>query len=410
MSQPSITLKPGDFSDLAYVNGLPKFKGKFKTVPEDFKVVEQIAYELSGEGEHLWCWVEKRGENTDWVAGRLANWAGTSKANVGFAGQKDRQAVTQQWFSIQLPGKADPDPQDLNIEGVKILKMVRHNRKLQRGGLAGNYFELLIRDLQPMSEDGAFDLDVMKAELDLHLQQIAKQGVPNYFGEQRFGHNANNLREGEKLLVAEHRNNASGKGRGKNRRGGNRNQQSLYISALRSWMFNALLSERIQQQVWNRVLPGDIVQLTGSNKWFIADEQQDLAELQQRLVDGDLSPTGGLFGDGVLPTQTEALEIENKIVKSYQAWCDGLAKNRVKQDRRALILKPEGLQWSFEDSEQQTTGLSVADELPGFNQSEANRSVCNLRLSFTLPAGSFATMVLREILQVKTMKFNAIDA
>lgn len=375
-TKPSSTPK-ADFSLLAYVLEKPVLQGFLKTQPEDFRVEEQIDYALSGEGEHLWCWVEKRCENTDWVAGVLAKWAGTSKRNVGFAGQKDRQAVTKQWFSIQLPGKEDPNPDTLDVDGVKILSMKRHNRKLQRGGLSGNRFEIVIRDVsmatgcrQDMSHD-----DIL-LELNSRLESIKEQGVPNYFGEQRFGKGGNNLREGEKLLTVDNRTAQLNKKRGNRHKSGNRNQQSLYISALRSWMFNDLLSQRIQNHTWNQVIDGDVVQLTGSDKWFIADENEDLSGLQQRALEGDLHPTGGLFGDGALPTLKQALELEEAAVKKYQAWCDALAKNRVKQARRSFRLMPNYLTWSIEDQQ----GI-------------------NLTLAFTLPSGSFATMVLREVLQ-----------
>jgi len=378
-----------DFSQLAYVLGKPVLKGWLKTEPEDFRVEEQIAYELSGEGEHLWCWVEKRCENTDWVAGMLAKWAGTSKRNVGFAGQKDRQAVTRQWFSIQLPGKEDPNPETLNVEGVKILSMKRHNRKLQRGGLSGNRFELVIRDISKANSSvGDKSHEAVISDLNNRLQSIAEQGVPNYFGEQRFGKGGNNLREGEKLLTADNRADQSNRRRSSRNKSGNRNQQSLYISALRSWMFNDLLSQRIQNQTWNQVIDGDIVQLTGSDKWFVADENEDLKSLQQRAVQGDLSPTGGLFGDGALPTLTQALALEESVVEKYQAWCDALAKNRVKQDRRALRLIPENLTWSIEEV-------------------QGEQLVINLKLAFTLTAGSFATMVLREVLQASENNYSS---
>ncbi|WP_038126215.1 tRNA pseudouridine(13) synthase TruD [Thiomicrorhabdus sp. Milos-T2] len=414
MLPPSIAETLPNFSCFAYVNGQPSFQGLLKSIPQDFKVTEQIDYEFSGEGEHLWCWVEKIGQNTDWVAGMLASWAGTAKANVGFAGQKDRQAVTQQWFSIQLPGKPNPNPEDLKVDGVKILKMVRHNRKLQRGGLAGNTFELLIRDIKPLTsptETGFDNVENSKQQLEKRLQKVLEQGVPNYFGEQRFGNNANNLREGEKLLASDSRH--ASKKRGKNYRGrsrGNHNQQSLYISALRSWMFNDLLSQRVQQQNWNKVLPGDILQLTGSDKWFAADGTEVLADLQQRVTEGYLSPTGGLFGDGELPTKADALALESQIVQSYQAWCDALANNRVKQDRRSLVLGVPDLEWAFEliePSQSVLTDESLLNEIqspemqsPGMQSPgmQPNMTTLNLRLKFTLPAGSFATMVLREIL------------
>jgi len=369
-----------DFSQLAYVLGKPVLQGGLKSEPEDFRVEEQIAYALSGEGEHLWCWVEKRGENTDWVAGMLAKWAGTSKRNVGFAGQKDRQAVTKQWFSIQLPGKEDPNPDMLHVDGVQILCMQRHNRKLQRGGLSGNRFELVIRDISK-ANSCVHDMssEAVISEINNRLHSIAEQGVPNYFGEQRFGKGGNNLSEGEKLLTADNRDNQSNRRRGNRNKSGNRNQQSLYISALRSWMFNDLLNQRIQNHTWNQVIAGDVVQLAGSDKWFVADDNEDLSDLQQRALNGDLNPTGGLFGDGALPTLTAALQLETTIVEKYQAWCDALAKNRVKQDRRSLRLMPENLTWSIEESQREELAI-------------------NLKLAFTLPAGSFATMVLREVL------------
>jgi len=375
------SMHEADFSMLAYVLGKPILQGLLKTEPEDFRVEEQIAYELSGEGEHLWCWVEKRCENTDWVAGMLAKWAGTSKRNVGFAGQKDRQAVTKQWFSIQLPGKEDPNPDTLNVDGVKILSMKRHNRKLQRGGLSGNRFELVIRDISKANSSlGDMSHEAIILELNNRLQSIAEQGVPNYFGEQRFGKGGNNLREGEKLLTADNRAEQSHRGRGNRKKSGNRNQQSLYISALRSWMFNDLLSQRIQNHTWNQVIDGDILQLRASDKWFLADESEDLSCLQQRALDCDLSPTGGLFGDGALPTLMQALALEETVVEKYQSWCDSLAKNRVKQDRRAFRIMPEDLVWSVEETQGEEVAIS-------------------LQLAFTLPSGSFATMVLREVLQ-----------
>jgi len=371
-----------DFSQFCYVHGTPKIKGQLKSTPEDFVVEEQVGYSLTGEGEHLWCWVEKRCENTDWVAGMLAKWANTSKRNVGFAGQKDRNAVTRQWFSIQLPGKEDPDIDTFDIEGVKILKVQRHNRKLHRGGLSGNRFELTLRNLSTVNEDSEVTNHQIQKTLDLRLQAIMKEGVPNYFGEQRFGKKGNNLLQGEKLLCMDSRDQKSR--RAKQRRGskgGNRNQQSLYISSLRSWMFNVLLSKRVQACNWNRAVEGDALQLSGSSKWFLADESEDFAVLQQRVLEGDLNPTGGLFGDGELPTQSQSKLLEQQVMSAYSLWCDGLANNRVQQDRRALRLMPEDMKWSF-------------------NSSVVDGNEClSLNVSFTLTSGSFATMVLREILQ-----------
>ena len=381
-----------NFNLFAYAYSQPQLTGQLKTFAEDFKVEEINQTELSGEGEHLWCWVEKRGQNTDWVAGMLAKWAGTAKHNVGFAGQKDRQAVTKQWFSIQLPGKADPNPADLDIEGVHILNMQRHNKKIQRGELLGNRFELLLRNIK--STDQSLSIEEIKKELDSRLQTIQTHGVPNYFGEQRFGRDGNNLVQGEKLLLSDSYANDRRRKRGAKRDRGNQNQQSLYISALRSWMFNELLSQRIKQKNWDNVIPGDLLQTANQDDFILADDTQNLADLQKKLESTELFITGGLFGDGHLPTALEAKTLEQAIIGKYQVWCDALSQNRVKQDRRALKLMPHNLVWGFE---QESLGNDLHEDTI---QNQQNQQSLNLKLSFALPAGSFATMVLREILKV----------
>ncbi|MDG6774460.1 tRNA pseudouridine(13) synthase TruD [Thiomicrorhabdus sp. ZW0627] len=341
---------------LAYAYGKPFCSAVYKVSPEDFVVEEQIAYELSGEGEHLWCWVEKRGENTDWVLQQLAKWAGVSPARIGVAGQKDRHAVTRQWFSIQLPGQADPNPEDLGLENVKILKMVRHQRKLQTGGLSGNRFELVLRQLQAQPD-----------ELQTRLLQIQQFGVPNYFGEQRFGFKGNNLCKATDFL------------QGKMKRV-KRNQKSLYISAARSWLFNLVLSERVSQENWNRFKVGDVLQLEGSSRWFVEDGSEDLAE---RVESGDLHPTGPLVGRGELPSQESVRTLEESIVQPYDIWLQGLEQLGLKQDRRSLRVLPKDFEWQW---------------LKGGSGEEA---VAALKVSFSLPAGSYATMVLREICQIQ---------
>ena len=338
---------------LAYANGNTNCQGVYKTTAEDFVVEEQIAFSLSGEGEHLWCWVEKMGENTDWVAQQLAKWAGVPTSRVGVAGQKDRHAVTRQWFSIQLPGKDDPKPEDLALDTVKILKMVRHQRKLQTGGLKGNRFELVIRNISG-------DCD----EVEQRLEAIKTQGIPNYFGEQRFGNQGRNLPKATEFF-------SGALTRVK------RNQKSMYISAARSWMFNLILSERIQQGTWNQFVAGDVMQLNGSSKWFEDDASENLAE---RVQQADLHPTGAMVGRGELPSKSAILTLEKTVLESFPEWVTGLEELGLKQDRRALRIMPEDVQWQWLDSD-----------------SEHKR----LKVSFSLPSGSYATMVLRELMKVE---------
>jgi len=368
-----------DFNQLGYVLGQPSVKAELKAEAEDFVVEELISYPLSGEGEHLWCWVEKRQQNTDWVAGMLAKWADTSKRNVGFAGQKDRHAVTRQWFSIQLPGKADPDMESFAVEGVQILKMVRHNRKLQRGGLAGNRFRLRLKNLEFAGADDKTGISI-KEDIEARLQSIQTMGFPNYFGQQRFGWNGNNLVQAAELFKQDSSVKASSRKGKRKRRSSEQNKQGLYISAVRSWMFNELLSQRIEDGNWNELLAGDLLQLEGSNKWFAADLEADGDVLKQRVAAGDLHPSGVLFGDGALATTDLARIYEQSIENRHPKWMDGLRKLRVQPDRRAFRVCPSNLEWHW--LEQDADGQKI-----------------NLELGFELPAGSFATMLLREVVQ-----------
>jgi tRNA pseudouridine13 synthase len=380
---PNTAVQPAELSNLNYAFGQPDCQGIYKVIPQDFIVEEQIAYELSGEGEHLWCWVEKTGENTDWVLQQLAKWAGVSPSKVGIAGQKDRHAVTRQWFSIQLPGLVNPNSEDFTVENVVILKTIRHQRKLQTGGLSGNRFTLRVRNIQTLATTQTDDTDIIQT-LQSRLNLIKAQGVPNYYGEQRFGIHGRNIKQGEKLLAGELPK-------------VKRNQKSLFLSAIRSWMFNVLLSERLQQQNWNQLLPGDVLQLEGSNKWFVEDGSVDLAE---RIKVLDLHPTGALFGKGVLPSDKSALKIEQGVAERFKAWIAGLDEYGVNQDRRALRLLPLALEWQWiASSAEYADVLEPAFEKLSLESDWASAPV--LQLSFSLRAGSYATMVLRELLQGK---------
>jgi tRNA pseudouridine13 synthase len=338
-----------NLSSLAYAYGEPTACAHYKTLAEDFDVEERIAYGLSGEGEHVWCWVEKTSENTDWVLQQLAKWANVPSSRVGVAGQKDRHAVTRQWFSIQLPGLVNPDFAAFNVPNVRILKWVRHQRKLQTGGLSGNQFTLVLRDVSG-------DLEALNAR----LERIAKDGVPNYFGEQRFGHFGQNLKQAERLFAGELTRVKP-------------NQKSLYLSAVRSQLFNLMLSARVADGSWNQLLPGDVLQLEGSNKWFLEDGSADLA---QRMAELDLHPTGLLAADGLSQAQGAVKALEERICALYPQWTAGLSTLGLKSDRRALRVKPLELSWQW---------LACGDK------------PC-LKVSFGLRPGSYATMVLRELL------------
>lgn len=319
--------------------------GHFRVLPADFIVDEQMDFALSGEGEHLWLQVRKTGANTDWVGNQLAHCAGISGKDVSYAGLKDRHAITTQWFSLQLPGKDEPDFAALPAE-IEILAQSRHDKKLRRGALSGNRFSLTLRHCS-----GDF------AEAEAICQQISQQGIPNYYGEQRFGHNFGNLRKAERWFA---------EGIAPKQR----NQRSLYLSAARSWMFNHILAARVKQGTWHQRVPGDVFMFEGGNAWF-ADDAADTT-LQPRLEALEIHPTGALWGRGELGTLAQARELEAEQTTLFPIFCAGLEKQGLKQERRALRIKVGEVGFEVLDAE-------------------------TLRLSFELPPGSYATVFLEQL-------------
>jgi len=332
---------------LAYACGVPVTSGCIRRFPEDFQVSEIPLLEPDGQGEHVWIQVRKRQQNTAWVADRLARHAGVSGREVSYAGLKDRQAVTEQWFSVHIPGKSMPDWSAVNDETVEVISVARHSRKLRRGALQGNGFRIHVRDVQGDRQ-----------ALEQRLATVSSQGVPNYFGLQRFGSGGSNLRTAD-TLFRHPRSRLS------------RQRRSLALSAARSFLFNQVLSQRVADGTWNRAIGGDALQLQGSHSYFIADAID--AELIMRVGAQDVHPTGPLPGSGKNPVQGECRQLEDAVLAGYQDWQRGLAAQRVKQDRRALRLVVSNLQWNW----------PAADELV---------------LTFTLPAGGYATSVLRELI------------
>jgi tRNA pseudouridine13 synthase len=335
------------FSQLARAHGAPPVSAALKSANEDFVVEEIMPIIPDGEGEHLWLYVEKSGTNTDWLAQQLARLAGVKAMAVSYAGLKDRHGVTRQWFSIQLPGMPDPDLSALEEEGVRVLEQKRHSRKLKRGALSGNRFRLRLRDLQG-------DRD----QLEARLQLLADRGVPNYFGEQRFGHGMSNIQKAELMFQGKMRHLK-------------KNQRSLYLSAARSWIFNQLLSQRIEAQCWDNAISGDVFMLDGKSACFADDASEDI---NQRLAALDIHITGPLWGEGESMAKDDCLRMEQAVAAEYPRLAQGLEAARLKQERRSLRLKVDELSWSFEGND--------------------------LLLAFALPAGAYATMVIRELMDV----------
>ncbi len=333
--------------DLAcnWLYGEPSSHAVLRTTADDFQVFERLPFEPDGEGEHLFLYIRKTGENTDWVARQLARFCQVNPRDVGYAGKKDRHAVTEQWFSVRLPIGQTLNWSLFGGETIEVLKTRRHSRKLRLGALAGNRFVIRLRDV---SDPEAFAARV---------EQV-RAGVPNYFGEQRFGHEGGNLAKGQALLAGTLRERQ-------------RHKKGLYISALRSWLFNQVISARIEQGLWSSILPGDVLMLNGSQSCFVADQEP---EQLQRLAEGDVHLTGPMWGRGELMTQADARAFEAAVVAPWQELCTGLEGLGLNQERRSLRLVPQDLKAEAEAEGQ-------------------------WRLEFELPAGAFATSVLRELCQ-----------
>lgn len=330
---------------LPYAWGEPVVSAQLRSAPEDFQVDEVLGFEPDGEGEHQLLLVRKRGANTEWVARQLARLAKVKSMDVSYAGMKDRHAVTTQWFSVRLAGKAEPDWQSLADDNLQFLTITRHRRKLKRGALKGNRFKIVLRQVQG-------DLDLLQQR----LAQIAGQGVPNYFGEQRFGHD--NLEAARAWFAGETPDLPL-------------HQQKILISAARSFLFNEVLAERVRQGIWNHALPGDLMMLNGTHSIFSALEIDQI--IQERIASHDIHPTGPLWGNGELGTKDAVLILEQQVLAKHAAWCARLAAVKgLEQDRRSLRLVPNNVQHQ----------RLAKDEIS---------------LSFELAAGCYATTVLREI-------------
>jgi tRNA pseudouridine13 synthase len=336
-----------DMQNLTWLHGKPQGTGLIKASPEDFVVIEDLGFGPDGDGEQLLLRILKNGCNTRFVADALAKYLKVPAREVSFAGQKDKHAVTEQWFCVRLPGKEMPDMSGFELEGCQVLEYARHRRKLRLGALKGNRFTLVLREVSD------------RADIEQRLNTILHRGVPNYFGSQRFGIAGNNLHQAVRWAQT----NAPIR---------DRNKRSFYLSAARSAMFNQIVSERLKKPDFNQVIDGDALQLAGRGSWFVAT-QEELSELQNRVDSGELLITAPLPGDGSWGTQNAALEFEQQCVAGETDLQGLLVRERVEAARRAMLVIPKELSWSWWDD-------------------------ITVELNFWLPAGSFATSVVRELM------------
>lgn len=334
-------------SSLAYLNGKPVAKGKLKVKPEHFQVNENLGFDFTGSGEHLMVRVRKTGENTSFVANELAKACGVKSKDVSWAGLKDRHAVTEQWLSVHLPKGETPDFTAFlsQYPSIEIIATDRHNKKLRPGDLVGNQFVVTITEVSDV------------ADVVARLESVANTGVPNYFGSQRFGNQGNNLTEARRW------------GR-ENVRTRNQNKRSLYLSAARSWIFNTIVSERIEKDLFAQALAGDVLMTNGDQ---VIATAANIDSINGEIASGQTSLTAALAGDNALPTQQQALELEQPHLDAEPDLMALIRGNRMRHDRREIALVPQDLTWQVDGDQ--------------------------ITLTFSLDAGCFATAIIRELIE-----------
>lgn len=330
----------------------PHSSALFKTEPEDFQVTEVLGFEPEQDpkGQHHWLYIEKRGANTDFVARQIAKYVDVPPKEVSYSGLKDRHAVTRQWFSVQLPATREVDWTGLQSSEYQVLHPLRVGRKLRRGTHQANEFNIRLREVTE------------PAALEQRLDLVAAQGVPNYYGEQRFGHAGQNLDKAAAMFAG--------------KRIKDRNLRSMLLSSARSYLFNSVVSARIQRGLEQRLLLGDVLMLQGSNSFFVFDDETQRAQTEARILAADVGFSAPLWGRGEMLSTAQAAAFESEVMPALGNFADGLERAGLKQERRQLCLRPQALSWQWEDQD--------------------------LLLSMQLPTGTFATSVLRELISIRT--------
>ena len=337
----------------SYLATKPQVSATFKQCADDFQVDEILGFDLDNEGDHVYLQIEKKELNTDELLQKIVKLAKLKQVDVGLSGLKDRNAITTQWFSVHIAGKQEPDWTQLNADNIRLISTARHQRKLRRGTHKQNKFTIILRNLDAGIQH---DFD----DMNNRLIQIQTQGVPNYFGEQRFGRHFSNISQAERMFKDEIQVKS-------------RTKRGLYLSAIRSMIFNQILCHRVADKSWNKAVPGELLMLDGSNSYFQHDG--DVVAINKRIESGDIHPSGPLWGvmkKDKVDLSHAVFEMEQQLVADKTLWCEGLENVGMKYDRRALRLPVSDLQWEM-----------INDN--------------DLQLKFSLPSGCFATSVLREV-------------
>ena len=332
---------------LLYPYGDAPVAACYKSFPEDFEVEEMLGFEPTGEGEHLFIWVEKTGLSTPELITRIANDHAVNAAHISHSGLKDKHAVTRQWLSLHLPGQDSPIA-DSQGDGYRVLRQVRHLKKLRPGSHKANRFRLRLRQVRDFGESTR-----------QQIEAVRNAGFANYFGEQRFGRQQDNVMRALQEL---------------DKRRLSRTRRGLLVSALRSHLFNQILRRRIELDCWVTPLPGDVFMLRGSHSIFSDDLDADFLERYRQL---DISSCASLYGSGATMLTAEPLAIEQEIFAQHPEIVACLERQRSQLQMRPLRALTEDLDYSY-------------DPRAGI-----------LELELSLPAGSYVTSLLAHFLQAR---------
>ncbi len=336
-----------------------------KTVPEDFVVDEEPAYAAAGAGDHLFARVEKRDLTTAEAASILAKVAGVHARDVGVAGLKDKVAVTTQWLSFPaLPGTAVEERLRAYAAAprpdLRVLDLARHGNKLRTGHLASNRFRIRLRDLDP----------ARVGEVEATLRGLEATGVPNAFGQQRFGRGGDNVAKAMAFLRGEERGPREPRAR------------KFLFSALQSEVFNRVLAAREADGTWTTPLRGDVLKLETGGLFTCTEPEVD----QARAARGELCPTGPMLGVKMRAPEHEVLALEARVAEELLGPGFDLSRTRALGEgtRRPLVLRVSGLKLSRE---------AAAAPAPGA------QPAVNLVVEFVLPKGAYATTVLARAVE-----------
>jgi tRNA pseudouridine13 synthase len=346
-------LSAADTEALPRALGPPLAAADMRVDPGDFFVSEHNGIQFSGAGEHLYLRIRKTGQNTRWIAKRLAEFADLPYRSVSYAGLKDRHAVTEQWFSMHLPGRDDPDFAELGLPDVEVINSGRHNRKLRQGQLSYNSFNLRLRNV----------VNLAPTELTARFERIAALGVPNYFGPQRFGRDRGNLR----IIL-----------RQPNLRRLGREERAFALSALRAALFNAWLSHRVARGDWCEKLPGDAL---------LSDRPRGAAEGDDSVFQAELLPAGALWGKGFGGSSGATRTEEEAFFADFPEVTTLLERAGARFSRRVLRAR--------------------------LARASCRQHDDSVEFSFALGPGVFATTVLRELFVINdraTFKQDHSDA